>query len=52
MKRKKIKTIPWDSAKHLKTEEDMALYLDAMVEESKGDPASIALALGNIARDP
>ena len=50
MKRKKIKTIPWDSAKHLKTEEDMALYLDAMIEESKGDPASIALALGNIAR--
>jgi probable addiction module antidote protein len=50
MARKKIKTIPWDSAEHLKTEEDIALYLDAMIEESEGDPASITVALGNIAR--
>lgn len=50
MKRKKIKTIPWDSAEHLKTDEDIALYLDAMIEESNGDAAAIALALGNIAR--
>jgi probable addiction module antidote protein len=50
MARVKIKTIPWDSAEHLKTEEDIALYLDAMIEESEGDPASIAVALGNIAR--
>ncbi len=48
--KKKIKTIPWDSAEYLKTEEDMALYLEAMIEESNGDPASIAVALGNIAR--
>ena len=50
MKGKKTKTIPWDSAEHLKTEEDMALYLEAMIEESGGDPAAIAVALGNIAR--
>ncbi|MCL4491523.1 MAG: putative addiction module antidote protein [Nitrospirae bacterium] len=48
--KKKVKTIPWDSAEYLKTEEDMALYLEAMIEESDGDPASIAVALGNIAR--
>ena len=48
--KKKVKTIPWDSAEYLKTEEDMALYLEAMIEESNGDPASIAVALGNIAR--
>jgi probable addiction module antidote protein len=50
MKGKKTKTIPWDSAEHLKTEKDMALYLEAMIEESGGDPAAIAVALGNIAR--
>ena len=50
MKGKKTKTILWDSAEHLKTEEDMALYLEAMIEESGGDPAAIAVALGNIAR--
>ena len=50
MKRNKIKTTRWDSAEYLKTEEDMALYLDAMIEESNGDPSSIAVALGNIAR--
>ncbi|MBF0557844.1 MAG: putative addiction module antidote protein [Nitrospirae bacterium] len=50
MKRNKIKTTRWDSAEYLNTEEDMALYLDAMIEESDGDPASIAVALGNIAR--
>jgi probable addiction module antidote protein len=50
MKSKKIKTTHWDSASHLKTEGDMALYLEAMIEESDGDPASIAVALGEIAR--
>jgi probable addiction module antidote protein len=43
-----LKTIPWDSAAHLETEEDMALYLDACLEE--GDPALITYALGVIAR--
>lgn len=44
----KVKTIPWDSAEHLKTAEDMALYLEARLEE--GDPALVAHALGVIAR--
>jgi probable addiction module antidote protein len=43
-----LKTIPWDSAAHLETEEDMALYLDACLEE--GDPSLITYALGVIAR--
>lgn len=43
-----LKTIPWDSAALLETEEDMALYLDACLEE--GDPALITYALGVIAR--
>ena len=40
----------WDSAEHLKTEEDMALYLEACLEEADGDAAFIAKALGTIAR--
>jgi probable addiction module antidote protein len=39
---------PWDSAEHLKTDEDMALYLEACLAE--GDAAPIAYALGVIAR--
>ncbi len=40
----------WDSAEHLKTEEDMAMYLQACLEEAGDDAAFIAKALGNIAR--
>ncbi len=40
----------WDSAEHLKTDEDMALYLEACLEEAGDDAAFIAKALGNIAR--
>jgi len=40
----------WDLAKHLKTEQDMAGYLDACAEEAGDDPAFIAKALGVIAR--
>ena len=46
----KIKLRQWDSAEHLKTDEDIALYLDACLEEAGNDPAFIAKALGNIAR--
>lgn len=45
---KKIKTSKWDAAEHLKTEEDMAAYLEAALEEN--DPALIAAAIGDIAR--
>jgi len=40
----------YDAAVHLKTEEDMTLYLDACIEEDPGDGSVIALALGDIAR--
>lgn len=46
----KIKVRKWDSAEHLKTDEDIALYLDACLEEAGDDPAFIAKALGNVAR--
>lgn len=45
-----VKLSPWDSAQHLQTEEDMALYLDACMEEAGDDAAFIAQALGVIAR--
>ena len=40
----------WDSAEHLKTDEDIALYLEACFEEAGDDAAFIAKALGNAAR--
>lgn len=45
-----IKTTLWDSAEHLKTDEDIQLYLDACLEEAADDPAFILHALGIIAR--
>jgi len=44
----KTKTIPWDAASDLKTDEDIANYLEAVLED--GDPALVAAALGDIAR--
>lgn len=44
----KTATTAWDPAQHLKTDEDMAAYLEAALEE--GDDALIAAALGDIAR--
>lgn len=46
----KTKTTPYDTADYLKTEEDVALYFDACLEEAGDDAAFIAQALGNIAR--
>ena len=45
-----LKLRKWDSAEYLKTDEDMALYLEACLEEAGDDAAFIAKALGNIAR--
>jgi probable addiction module antidote protein len=42
------KTIPWDSAAYLKTDRDIAYYLEAVFED--GDPALVAAALGDVAR--
>ena len=46
----KTKTKRYDIAAHLRTPQEMALYLDACIEESDGDAAFIAKALGDIAR--
>lgn len=46
----KIKLRKWDSAEHLKTDEDMVFYLEACLEEAGDDAAFIAKALGTIAR--
>lgn len=43
-----LKTIPWDAAEFLETEEDMAAYLNAALED--GNPAVIEMALSDIAR--
>lgn len=40
----------WDSADYLRTEEEMALYFAACVEEDPGDGSLIRIALGAIAR--
>jgi probable addiction module antidote protein len=47
-RRRKVKTLPWDSASYLKTPEDVAYYLEAVFDD--GDPALITAALGDIAR--
>ena len=43
-----LETLPFDSAQYLKTDEDIALYLQAVLEEN--DPALFAHALGQVAR--
>ena len=44
----KTVTTPWDPADHLRTDEEMAAYLEAALDE--GDPTLVAAALGDIAR--
>ena len=43
-----LKTTRWDTAETLETKEDIAAYLDAVLED--GDPDLLKLALGHIAR--
>lgn len=45
-----INTTRWDSAEHLKNDEDIQLYLEACLEEAGDDPDFIVHALGVIAR--
>lgn len=40
----------WDAADYLKSEADMAAYLQACLEEAPEDPSLLAAALGDIAR--
>jgi len=46
----KTATTPYDVTEHLRTREEMAAYLEASIEESAGDAAFVAKALGDIAR--
>jgi probable addiction module antidote protein len=41
---------PFDAAEYLETPEDMAVYLDACLDEDAGDGVLVRKALGNIAR--
>ena len=41
-------TMPYDAAEFLETDEDVAAYLNAALED--GDPAFLSAALGDIAR--
>jgi probable addiction module antidote protein len=40
----------YDSADYLETEDDIAAYLDAVMEEGGGDPTYVTRALGVVAR--
>ena len=40
----------WDAADHLRTKEDVRLYLEACAEEDPGDGSLIRAALNDIAR--
>ena len=44
----KLETSAWDASEYLESEEDIAAYLTAIMEE--GDPALLQAALGDIAK--
>jgi probable addiction module antidote protein len=48
MTKTKTVTHPWDVTRHLDSDEAIAAYLDAVLQES--DPALLAAALGDVAR--
>ena len=43
-----LKTTPWDATRYLQTREDIAAYLDAVLED--GDSELLKAVLGDIAR--
>ncbi len=47
---KTLKLRKWDSAEHLKSDQDMALYLEACLQEAGDDADFIVKAIGNVAR--
>lgn len=47
---KMTKTTRYDVAQHLRSAEEMALYLEARLAEASGDTAFFVKALGNVAR--
>jgi probable addiction module antidote protein len=48
MAKPKTTTRTWDPARYLETDEDVAAYLDAALDED--DPALLAAVLGDVAR--
>ena len=46
----KVETTPYDVAEHLRTPEEIALYLEACLEEAPDEPVFIMSALADIAR--
>jgi probable addiction module antidote protein len=48
MSEKKAATRPWDVTRYLDSDEAMAAYIEAALEED--DPALLAAALGDVAR--
>lgn len=49
-KQAREKVARYDTTDYLKSEQDMVAYLEASMQEAGDDPASVAVALGNIAR--
>jgi len=47
---KKTKTSRYGVAEHLRNPAEMAAYLEAVLDESGGDSATVAKALGDVAR--
>ncbi len=45
-----VKITRYDTAEHLKSDEDIQAYLDAVLEEGGDDPSYVVHALGIIAR--
>jgi probable addiction module antidote protein len=48
MEEKTVETRTWDASEQLKSEEDMAAYLDAALKD--GDATLVVVVLGDIAR--
>ena len=46
----KVTYTRYDTSDYLKSEEDIAAYLEAVMEEGGDDPAYVAHALGTVAR--
>ncbi|MDO5288515.1 MAG: putative addiction module antidote protein [Pseudomonadota bacterium] len=47
---KAVKTREWDVMEHLRDEQDIALYIEAAMQEAPDDVAFMAMALGDVAR--
>jgi len=50
VKKTRVKLSRYDTADYLNTEQDIAAYLEAAIEDAGDDPAFIAHALGTVAR--